>query len=158
MKDRILNGLMLIAVAAALALTWVRGGPEQEDSLPIQALTAAATAAPHPAEVYRARRAQERQMEASLLTALMESASAAPETKARAQEQLLSVTGQTELELLVEAAFAAHGCPEALCVARDGGVTLFLPTEITREEADYFFSLARDASGLAPENIRLTGF
>ena len=74
------------------------------------------------------------------------------------QQQLIEITSNDEIELAVEGALAANGYTDALCVSRDGSMTVFLPTEITAEEAAYFLEMAQDASGLPPENIRLTGY
>ncbi|MBR0407350.1 MAG: SpoIIIAH-like family protein [Clostridia bacterium] len=159
MKDRILNILMLIAVAAALILTFLKGAPETDTALPMTAVSSpAATASPHPAEVYRARRRETRALEQSLLTTLMESSQTAQETRSLAEQQLIEITRNDEIELAVEGALTAHGYADALCVARDGSMTLFLPTEIQADEAAFFLEIARDASGLEPENIRLTGY
>ncbi|MBR5110174.1 MAG: SpoIIIAH-like family protein [Clostridia bacterium] len=156
MKDRILNILMLLAVAAALILTWARGAQE-EAALPLAA-SPAATAAPPPAEVYRARRRETRALEQALLTTLAESEHTAPETKALAEQQLAGMARNDEMELAVEGALAAHGFSDALCVSRDGSMTVFLPIEISADEAAFFLEIARDISGLEAENIRLTGY
>ena len=97
-------------------------------------------------------------MEQSLLTTLIESENTAPETKAMAEQQLIEITANDETELAVEGALAAQGYADALCVSRDGSMTVFLPTEIDAEKAAYFLEMAQDASGLAAENIRLTGY
>ena len=158
MKDRILNVLMLAAVAAALILTFLKGPPDTEAGLPMASVAQPAAIAPHPAEVYRARRKETRAMEQSLLTTLIDSEQTVPETKAMAEQQLIAITTNEEIELAVEGALAANGYTDALCVSRDGSMTVFLPTEITAEEAAYFLEMAQDASGLPPENIRLTGY
>ena len=156
MKDRILNVLMLAAVAAALVLTFLKGAPESAAGLPLASV--AATTAPHPAEVYRARRRETRAMEQSLLTTLAASELTNPETRSMAEVQLIEITANDEIELAVEGALAAHGYADALCVARNGSMTVFLPGELTADEAAFFLEIARDASGLEPENIRLTGY
>ena len=158
MKDRILNVLMLAAVAAALILTFLKGPPDTEAGLPMASAAQPAAAAPHPAEVYRARRKETRAMEQSLLTTLIDSEHTAPETKTMAEQQLIEITSNDEIELAVEGALAANGYTDALCVSRDGSMTVFLPTEITADDAAYFLEMAQDASGLTPENIRLTGY
>ena len=159
MKDRVLNILMLAAVAAALILTFLKGSPDTEAGLPMASVAQPAVPiAPHPAEVYRARRKETRSMEQSLLTTLIDSEHTAPETKTMAEQQLIGITSNDEIELAVEGALAANGYTDALCVSRDGSMTVFLPTEITAEEAAYFLEMAQDASGLPPENIRLTGY
>ena len=158
MKDRILNVLMLAAMAAALILTFLKGPPDTEAGLPMASVAQPAAIAPHPAEVYRARRKETRSMEQSLLTTLIDSEHTAPETKIMAEQQLIEITSNDEIELAVEGALAANGYTDALCVSRDGSMTVFLPTEITAEEAAYFLEMAQDASGLPPENIRLTGY
>ncbi len=159
MKDRVLNILMLAAVAAALILTFLKGAPDSETGLPLASIAApAATAAPHPAEVYRARRRETRAMEQSLLTALASGELTDAETRTMAEKQLVEITANDETELAVEGALAAHGYADALCVARNGSMTVFLPGEITADEAAFFLEIARDASGLEPESIRLTGY
>ena len=159
MKDRILKVLMLAAVAAALILTFLKGAPVTAVGLPMASVAQpTATISPHPAEIYRARRKETRAMEQSLLTTLIDSEQTAPETKAMAEQQLIEITSNDEIELAVEGALAANGYTDALCVSRDGSMTVFLPTEITAEEAAYFLEMAQDASGLPPENIRLTGY
>ena len=158
MKDRILNVLMLAAVAAALILTFLKGPPDTEAGLPMASVAQPATIAPHPAEVYRARRKETRAMEQSLLTTLIDSEQTVPETKAMAEQQLIAITTNEEIELAVEGALAANGYTDALCVSRDGSMTVFLPAEITADDAAYFLEMAQDASGLTPENIRLTGY
>ena len=159
MKDRILNVLMLAAVAAALILTFLKGSPDTEAGLPMASVAQPAVPiAPHPAEVYRARRKDTRSMEQSLLTTLINSEHTAPEAKTMAEQQLITITSNDEIELAVEGALAAQGYTDALCVSRDGSMTVFLPTEITADEAAYFLEMAQDASGLPPENIRLTGY
>ena len=158
MKDRILNVLMLAAVAAALILTFLKGPPDTEAGLPMASVAQPAAIAPHPAEVYRARRKETRAMEQSLLTTLIDSEQTVPETKAMAEQQLIAITTNEEIELAVEGALAANGYTDALCVSRDGSMTVFLPAEITADDAAYFLEMAQDASGLPPENIRLTGY
>ncbi len=159
MKDRILNVLMLAAVAAALILTFLKGAPDTAVGLPMASVAQpAATISPHPAEVYRARRKETRAMEQSLLTTLIDSEQTVPETKAMAEQQLIAITTNEEIELAVEGALAANGYTDALCVSRDGSMTVFLPAEITADDAAYFLEMAQDASGLPPENIRLTGY
>ncbi len=162
MKDRILNVLMLLAVAAALILSLVRGSPPETDAgfpLPVAAVaTPAPTAAPHPADAYRLERAETRKKEEALLLALINSAQTAPETRALAEAAVLDMAKNDEIEMAVEAALAAEGFEKSLCVAREGELTVFFPREITEREAALFLDIAGAASGLAPENIRLSGF
>ena len=156
MKDRILNNLMLSAVAAALVLTLLKGVPERGETLPMTVTEA--TAAPHPAEIYRARRKETRAMEQSLLAALAESELTDSETRIMAEQQLIEITVNDEIELAVEGALAAHGYADAICVSRDGSMTVFLPIQINADEAAFFLEISRDISGLNAENIRLTGY
>jgi len=159
-KDRILNLLMLLTVGAALALSLARGPGEPAgfDAALSAVSTAAPTAAPSPAEAYRARRAAARARDEELLTLLLSSPDTEGETLALARRQLLDMTKNDETELAVEAALAAGGCPDGLCVARRGEVTVFFPREISQREAALYLDIVRDASGLGAENIRLTGF
>ena len=162
MKDRILNTLMLLAVAAALILSLVRGAPTETDAglpLPVAAVpTPAPTAAPHPADAYRAERADTRAKEEALLLALISSPQTAPDARTLAEAAILDMTKNDEIELAVEAALAAEGFDKGLCVAREGEVTVFFPGEITEREAAFILDIACSASGLDAQNIRLTGF
>ena len=108
MKDRIMNTLMLLTVAAALILTLIRGTPEPEAAFdaPIVAgyPTALPTNTPHPTDAYRRERAETRKTEQIMLQALIDSAFTAPETRTLAETQLLQAASQMETELAVEAA------------------------------------------------------
>lgn len=161
-KDRIWNTLLLVTVAAALLLTLSRDGQEQESAaLPLTAASVSApipTAAPAPAEAYRQERAQTRQRDRNALLALVESESVSPETRALAENQLLETVKNDEIELAVEAALVARGYPDSLCAARQGAITVFLDKEIGAGDASLLLDVAREASGLSPENIRLTGY
>ena len=162
MKDRILNILMLIAVAAALMFTWLRSPRDVETAGPSPLLsvlpTVSPTAAPHPAEAYRARRAESRKQEKQVLLSLIEGEFTLDGTRALAQEQLLRVTEQEETELAVEAALAAWGDAYALCSVRDGAATVFVSVPLTQQQAALALDIAREASGLDMENIRVTGY
>ena len=162
MKDRILNALMLLAVAAALIMTFVRGEPPEPEAgipLPVAAVpTPAPTAAPHPADAYKMERAETRKKEEALLISLINSAQTAPETRSLAETAILDMTKNDEIELAVEAALAEGGYDKSLCMARAGEVTVFFPQEITEREAALFLDIACAASGLDAQNIRLAGF
>ena len=161
MKDRIMNALMLLTVAAALILTLVRGVPEPEGAFdaPIVAYsTAAPTSTPHPADVYRRQRTESRQMEQAMLEALIDSAFIAPETRELAEKQLLETAAQMETELAVEAALAGKGYAKALCVARENTVTVMTGTALSAPDAALLLTVITEASGVSPENIRMTGF
>lgn len=157
MKDKILNILLILTVTAALTLTLARGQPEQESaSLTLTALpTRIPTATPHPVDAYRARREETRAQEQALLRALAQSEQTSPETRAQAEKQLLEAAAWMETELAVEAALAAQGYGQALCVAREGAVTILLSQELTAQEAALILALAQEASGAAAENIRI---
>ncbi|MBQ7520631.1 MAG: SpoIIIAH-like family protein [Clostridia bacterium] len=162
MKDKIMNAITLLTVAAALLLTLARGGeaPSPAPNAPaIVALpTAAPTASPHPAQAYRERRTETRQQEQAMLELLLNSEYATPEIRAMAQEQALATAAHQETELAVEAALAGKGYGDALCVVRDNQVTVFTGTALTAQDAALIQQLVREASGILPENIRLTGF
>lgn len=113
------------------------------------------TATPHPVDAYRARRADTRAQEQALLRALVQSDQTSKETRAQAEKQLLEASAWMETELAVEAALAAQGYGQALCVAREGAVTILIPQEITAKEASLILALAQEASGTAAENIRI---
>lgn len=160
MKDRILNLLMLLAVAAALAVTWLRDAPEQA-AWPTEALFTDAPApavTASPGQDYRARRAESRRRERELLLKLMDNAATDENTRALAEEQLLQVTAREEIELAVEAALAARGDADALCEARQGAMTVFVSRPLDAREAALLLEIAMEASGLSGENIRFAAF
>ncbi len=161
-RDRIWNGLLLFTVAFALALTLSRNGGEQEAAaLPLASasqLTLSPAFSPTPAETYRQERAQTRQRDRDALLALTSSGNVSPETRALAEAQLMETVKNDEIELAAEAALIARGYPDSLCAARQGAVTVFLDKEITAADAALLLDVVREASGLAPENIRLTGY
>ena len=161
-KDHIWNALLLITVAAALFLTLSRSGKEAKSAaLPLTVAsvpTPNPTVPPTPAEAYRQERAQTRQRDRNALLALVESESVSPETRALAESQLLETAKNDEIELAAEAALIARGYPDSLCSARQGAITVFLDKEIGAVDAALLLDVVRDASGLAPENIRLTGY
>ena len=161
-KDWIWNGLLLAVVAAALFFTLTRDRPEQESAaLPLTAASVSApspTASPTPAEAYRQERAYTRQRDRDALLALMESMNVSPETRALAESQLLEITKNNEIELAAEAALSVRGYPDSLCAARQGAVTVFLEKEISAGDAALLLDVVREASGLPPEKIRLTGY
>ena len=158
-RDRIWNGLLLFTVAFALALTLSRNGGEREAAaLPLALSTLQPAASPTPAEAYRRERAQTRQRNRDALLTLSESADASPETRVMAEAQLLETAKNDEIELAAEAALIARGYPDSLCAARLGAVTVFLDKEISAADAALLLDVVQEASGLAPENIRLTGY
>ena len=161
-RDRIWNALLLATVAGALIFTLTKGAPEQDGAaLPLTAASLPApmpTATPTPAEAYRQERARTRQRDREALLALAESLSVSPETRTLAENQLLETAKNDEIELAAEAALTARGYPDSLCAARHGAVTVFLDTEISAEDAALLLDVVREASGLSPENIRLTGY
>ncbi len=161
-KDRIWNGLMLAVVTAALFFTLTRDRPEPESAaLPLTAasvLTPSPTASPTPAEAYRWERASTRQRDRDALLALIENVNVSPETRILAESQLLETAKNDEIELAAEAALTARGYPDSLCAARQGAVTVFLEKEISAGDAALLLDVVREASGLPPENIRLTGY
>lgn len=162
MKDRIWNVLLLITVAAALLLTLSRNEWEQESAaLPLTAASAPRpipTATPTPAEAYRQERAYTRQRDRDALLALAESESVSAETRAMAESQLMETARNDEIELAAEAALIARGYQNSLCAARRGAITVFLDKEISAGDAALLLDVVREASGLSPENIRLTGY
>ena len=158
-RDRIWNGLLLFTVAFALALTLSRDGREREAAaLPLALPTLPPAAVSSPAEAYRRERAVTRQRDRDALLALAESADASPETRMLAENQLVETARNDEIELAADAALIARGSPNSLCAARQGTVTVFLDKEISAADAALLLSVVREASGLSPEKIRLTGY
>ena len=147
---------------ALLALTLSRNGREPEAAalplVPASMQTLSPAASSTPAEVFRRERALTRQRDRDALLTLAKSEDVSSETRALAENQLLETARNDEIELAAEAALIARGYPDSLCAARQGAVTVFLDKEITAADAALLLDVVREASGLAPENIRLTGY
>ena len=71
---------------------------------------------------------------------------------------LLGLTRHWTILLAVEAALAGRGYENALCVVRQGEATVFTGAPLTAQDAALVQQLILEASGIAPENIRLSGF
>lgn len=158
MKDRILNGLLLLTVAAALGLTLLRGAPEEAGApLPLPtSLLPGATATPHPIDAYRSQRRENRQETEALLALLKDSPDLSPEARAQAEQQLGQIAARRETELAVEAALAAKGMGRGLCVCRDGAVTVFVPQPLSAQDAALLLDWVMEISGVSKENIRIS--
>ena len=154
-----MNALLMATVAAALAVTLTRpDAPDTEVALWTAPTTAAPTAVPDPVQMYRARRRDTRVQDQAALTALAETEDADPEARRLARAMLIETSENDEIELAVEAALAAQGMSDALCVARRGGVTVLLSGQLTERQAALILDIARQASGQDVENIRVAGF
>ena len=160
MKDKILNVLMLAAVAGALIVTLVKGAPTDAGGaarLPLTAVSTAAPAAtPHPVDAYRARRAESRRQDQALLRSMIESPLTPGETRALAEKQCAQMASCDEMELAVEAVLAARGWGQALCVARSGSMTILLSQPLSARDAALILEWAAEVSGLKKENIRIS--
>ena len=158
MKDKILNTLMLLSVAAALIFTWMN--EKKPVSTPTLALTVPATlaptASPRPIDAYRAQRERTRQEETAALSALSENALADEDIRRMAQIQFTEIAQRNEIELAVEAALITRGYPDALCVFQSGTLTVLLSEPLAETDAQWIFQLAKEISGLEMENIRIS--
>ena len=158
MKDKILNTLMLLSVAAALLFTLLN-----EKNLPAQptlslssVATLAPTAAPRPIDSYRARRESTRKEELTALSALSENPLAEEEIRKMAQMQITEITQRNEMELAMEAALIARGYADALCIFQSGSLTILLTETLTEQDAQWIFALAAEITNLKMENIRIS--
>lgn len=160
MKDRIMNLLLMLVVAAALGVTLLRSPADTEEANLSAALTAlpAATAAPDPLDAYRARRREDRAREQAALLALMGDAAADEAARQQARQALAALNESAEAELAVEAALAVQGDGKSLCVVRNGEATVLLSQPIDETQAALILELAREASGLETEKIRIAAF
>ena len=156
MKDRILNTLMLLTVAAALALTLWKGAPAEQAEIPLAYVSPLPT--PDPIETFRQRRAQTREKEKSLILSLSESGVWTEETKALAGEAMRQTLFSDETELAIEAALAARGYERALCVARENSLTILTAQPLSDRDAALILDLAREIAGIGSEKIRLSGY
>jgi hypothetical protein len=155
-KDRVLNVLMLSAVAAARVFSLLKGAPETERVSPSLLRPAVREEASDPLTGYRRYREETRIREKSALTALIENGEN-EENKALAESMLLSMAKNSETELAVEAAMTARGYPDSLCAARENEIVLLLAAPVSERDAALFLEIAMAASGLPIENIRIAG-
>lgn len=155
MKDRILNILMVVVVIIALIFSMKsQKSTELPKAFPqAPVLTAAPTV--QPILAYRSHRVEIRHQEEALLQAMIQNDATSPEMRAQAEQMILEIAGNAEIELAAEAALAAQGYPLALCVARSGSVTILMDAELSRQEAALLIHLVQEASGLTAENIRI---
>ena len=160
MKDRILNALMLLAVAAALVTTLLQGGREPSQELLPLAITARPAPDPtlRPADAYKKTRQETRAQEQAALLSLLDAPDTDADIRALAQRQLAALSENSEVELAAEAALLARGYDPALCVARAGEAVLFVPGELTARDAALILDIVEAASGLPRENIRVSGY
>lgn len=156
-KDRVLNALMLLAVGGAFFVTWRSPASEAGEPLPLP-VAAVPTAAPDPIAAYRERREKDRQREEETLLTLIRSETTSEILRADAESQLLQMQQNMETELAVEAALLSRGWPDALCVARQGAVTVLMNGEIGEQDAALILQLAQEAAGTDAENIRISGY
>ena len=152
MKDKILNALMLLTVAAALGITLLRSPGEESAPLSLPELKPAVTL--HPAQAYRQRRSAARREEEAALAALIQQ----EETRDTAQAQLQEMVNAREIELAIEGALAGKGYPNGLCVYRKGRLTVFVDGHINSHDAALLSDLAQEIAGISPQNIRITGY
>ena len=155
-----MNALLMATVAGALAVTLTRpsGMPGAEAALWTAVPTVMPAATPDPVQAYRDRRQGTRAQDQAALTALAGAEDADPEARRLARMMLLETAENDETELAVEAALAAQGMGDALCVARRGSVTVFLSGQLTDSQAALILEIARQSSGAELENIRVAGF
>lgn len=154
MKDRLLNLLMLLTVGAALALTLLRPTSLNQES-PLPAVTA--LPARSSAEAFRLRREKTREREKDTLLALRDGEGWAEETRALAAEALRQTMLSDETELAVEAALTGRGYADALCVYREGRLTVLAAAPLREEDAALVRDLAAEIAGVAPDHIRISG-
>lgn len=160
MKDRILNILMLLAVAMALAATLIRGGEESPpELLPMNAAQPIApTDAPEPVAAFKAERREIRTQEQAALLSLISAPDTDAQVRLLAEAQLAALAKNDEIELAAEAALLGRGYDPALCVAREGEAVLFVSGEIDARDAALILEIVANASGLPLENIRVSGY
>ena len=157
MKDKILNVLMLLSVAAALIFTFIhekKGVSAPALSL-LPSATLSPTPSPRPIDAYRVRRERTRQEESTALSAISQNALADEEIRRMAQIQLTEIAERNEIELAAEAALIARGYPDALCIFQAGNMTILLTKSLSEADAAWIFQLIREVTKLEMENIRV---
>ena len=154
MKDRILNGLMLLTVALALLLS-LRTSPQTQPVLSPQNADALLTPA-DPVAAYRTRREQQRRREEETLRTLSSDASCTQALREQARQMILDIRIRTEKELAAEAAAIGRGYGDAVCTLAGDTLLFVLQCPIAPEEAAQLTALAAQATGVSRENIRIS--
>lgn len=157
MKDRILNTLLLLTVAAALGVSLLRGAPPSDAALlsdaPIQTQPTL-----HPGQAYREQRARRRRQEQTEIAAALAGEALSAEARRDLEDALVFALQADEKELAVEGALAGLGYENALCVYREGTLTVFADRALTERDAALILDLARENAHVAEENVRITGY
>jgi len=148
MKEKIMNGLMMLIVGLSLAITLSREAPESVSvSSPLPSQQAEET---HPLEAYRRERSEARKRETEALREL------AAKGDQRAEEMLHAIIRREEMEWAAEGVLAGQGYEYAICVAREDHLTVFISHALSNDEAERLFSLIEAVSGIEKENIHLS--
>ena len=148
MKEKIMNGLMLLIVGLSLAITLSR---EQPESMAVSALLPLQQAEEiHPLEAYRLERSDARKRETEALKEL------AALGDHQAEEMLHAIIRREEMEWAAEGVLAGQGYENAICVAQEENLTIFISHALSKEEAERLFLLMEAALGLEKENIHLS--
>ena len=143
-----MNGLMMLIVGLSLAITLSREEPQSISvSSPLPSQQAEET---HPLEVYRRERSEARKRETEALRELT------AKGDQRAEEMLHTLIQREETEWAAEGVLAGQGYENAICVAREENLTVFLSHALSHEEAERLFLLLEAVSGIEKENIHLS--
>lgn len=151
MKDRILNALMLLTVAAALGVS-IRSTP---DAVPVQSSADTWLTSVDPVAAYRERRTEQRKREEEALAVLLADESCDAALRAQARETLLTMQRCAETEQIAEALAIGRGYGDTVCTL--AGETLFfvLQKPIATADAAQLIALAAQATGVSAENVRI---
>lgn len=148
MREKIMNGLMMLIVGLSLAITLSR---EQSGSLAVSSSPPLQLAEEtHPLEAYRRERREARKRETEALKEL------AAKGDQRAEEMLHAIIRREETEWAAEGVLAGQGYEHAICVSREENLTIFISHALSHEEAERLFSLIEAVSGIERENIHLS--
>lgn len=155
MKEKLLNGLMILVVLFCLGITLSNYTPKTEPVLSMENTFASVipTPSPHPLDACRKERDAQRQEALSSLTWLSQDAASGLQNEA--QTALLSLQSAAQIETAAENLLTAMGYQNNVCILQKEGMLLFTEPAVKQEDAMLIIQSAADISGLPPEKIRL---
>jgi len=155
MKERILNGLMILVVLLCLGITLNSRPPEEIPVLSLDNTFVSAAPSPTLPPLEKCRKDRETQRKEAIhsLTWLSQDPSAALQKEAQAA--LLSLHATMEIETAAESMLCAMGYPDNVCILQKDGLLLFTQPSVKQEDTLPILQSAAGLSSLPPEKIHL---
>ena len=155
MRIHLFNLLLLITVGGCLFITLSQAAPEAQpvSTLHQAFVTVSPAVTPHPVDVYRQARNQQRAESQRALESLLSSDDQSLQQAAR--QALLEQSSAAGLETETEGMLAGMGYEKSVCVYREGSVSLFLSPTAAPEHIPLLLQSAADICHVAKEQVQL---